>query len=430
MRYFYSFLLYLSLPFIVLRLLWRSRKDKAYRQRLAERFGFYPSSSSFASSSSFKDCIWIHVVSVGESVAATPFIQALQQLYPQSHFIITTMTPTGAARVQKTFAGIAQHVYIPYDFPGAVNRFIKTMQPKIALIFETEIWPNLLAACQKHHIPICLINGRLSAKSARGYQRIAKLAFEMVNRFALITAVGEQDAKRFIALGAPKDRICVTGNIKFDLKLKEQSHKDQLKQQLGGDHRFIWVAASTHPGEEEMMIAAHQALQKRIPHSLLILVPRHVDRAASIAKLCDGSFHTVRHSECREGSNPLSKEVAIYLGDTMGELMLFYAVADVAFVGGSLVTRGGHNMIEPALLSKPILTGPHLFNFVYESELFFEANALIKVANGEELAQQLILLAENRDLADAMGRRARAIVDSNCGALAKQLALVQGIIDA
>lgn len=424
MRYFYSFLLYLSVPFILLRLLWRSFSYKAYRQRIAERFGFY--------NCSFEKCIWIHTVSVGEIIAATPFIQALRKKYPpNTHFLVTTMTPAGAARVEKIFGQRVQHVYIPYDLPDAVKRFLKTMQPKIAIMFETELWPNILAACEKNKIPVCLLNARLSAQSARGYHRIAKLSRAMIKVFSLIAAVGDKDAERFLSLGAQEEHVKVTGNIKFDLTIPPT---DKRLRRVLGQERFIWIAASTHEGEEEIMIAAHQLLREKNPHSLLILVPRHPDRFEHVAKLCSAAFkNTKRHSHINHNNQSTSQtllpDVAIYLGDTMGELMSFYDAADVAFVGGSLMANGGgHNMIEPAALGKPILMGPQVLNFSRESELFSAGNALHFVNDAHTLAENLMLLMQNHHQRTEMGKRARAIVDENRGALAKQLQYIGEIL--
>ena len=418
MRYLYSFLLYLASPYLFLRLWWRSRRLPAYRERMGERIGYYPFK--------LEKCLWVHAVSVGEAIAAIPLIKALKARYPALPMLVTTMTPTGAARVKAGLGESVVHAYIPYDFPGAVDRFLRVMQPKVCIIMETELWPNLIAACDKKHIPVCLVNARLSQKSANGYQRVASLTREMLQKIDVIAAHGEVDANRFIALGARQDHVAVTGNIKFDLELPHDlsTRSEALRDQLGRD-RFIWVAASTHEGEEDIVLAAHKKLREKNPQALLILVPRHPDRFDTVAKLCEQQgLLTARRSQ----HAPCTPDTAVYLSDTMGELLLMYAASDVAFVGGSLIERGGHNMLEPGALGKPILTGPHLFNFAEISELFFSANALTKVTDTESLTTQLIVLMQNKNECTQMGERALRVVDANRGALAKQLEVLEKVL--
>ncbi|HLB41565.1 MAG TPA: lipid IV(A) 3-deoxy-D-manno-octulosonic acid transferase [Gammaproteobacteria bacterium] len=414
MRYFYTILFYFALPAVLLRLLWRSRHIPDYRQRLGERFGFYPFK--------FEKCLWVHAVSVGEVLAAIPLIKALQTRYPHIPLLVTTMTPTGAARVKAAFGDSVAHAYLPYDLPGAISRFLEAMHPQIGLIMETELWPTLLTQCHKKHIPVCLLNARLSEKSARGYRRIALFTRTMLQNLSVIAAHGQADAKRFIALGAPQNKVIVTGNIKFDLQLPDAlSIKSALLRESLGKTRFIWIAASTHEGEEEQMLLAHQQLRQRNKQALLILVPRHPDRFDSVAKLSEQyGFKTIRRSQ----QIPTTSDTAVYLGDTMGELLLMYAAADLAFVGGSLIPRGGHNMLEPGALGKPILTGKHLFNFAEISELFISAQALTIVSDTKALVLQLTQLMENLNARMQMGERARQVVEANRGALVKQLEII------
>lgn len=415
MRYLYTFLLYLALPFIFIRLWWRSRKLATYRQRFSERMGFYP----------FKldQCIWVHAVSVGETLAAIPMIKGLQSRHPELSLLVTTMTPTGSARVKAVFGESVKHVYLPYDLPDAVSRFLKTMRPVIGVIIETELWPNLLAACYKRDIPVCLVNARLSKKSARGYQRIAPLTKEILQYISVIAAHGQADAERFMMLGASKEQVSVTGNIKFDLEVPVDLdvRAADLRKQLGT--RFIWLAASTHDGEESVILAAHEKIREYNPGALLILVPRHPDRFNSVFSLCQKSFKTVRRSE-----QSVVSDAAVYLADTMGELMTAYAVADVVFVGGSLVPRGGHNILEPAALAKPMMIGPHDFNFAEIGDLFFANNALVKIQDVDTLAAQVVSFMQNEVERKAMGQRALQVMNANRGALAKQLALIDGLI--
>lgn len=418
MRYIYSLMFYLVIPFIFMRLLWRSRRQPAYRKRIAERFGFYPARR-------FEKTLWVHSVSVGETIAAIPLVKGLMARYPHLPIVITTMTPTGAARVKSAFGETVTHAYIPYDLPTAMQRFIKHFKPVACVIMETELWPNLLATCAAHNIPTSLVNARLSAKSAAGYQRIAGLTRDMLQRLTLIAAHGEPDAERFVALGAAREKVTITGNIKFDMEvpvgLLEKA--DALRQQLGQE-RFVWIAASTHEGEEEIILDAHQQLRQHSPEALLILVPRHPDRFAAIANFCAQQFTVKRRSL----DEVCTKETGIYLGDTMGELLLMYAAADVAFVGGSLIPRGGHNMLEPGILGKPILTGPHLFNFAEISELFFAANAMQKVINADELASALLMLHAETAQRKKMAEAALQVVLANRGALQKQIDLIAGTL--
>ncbi len=410
MRILYKILFYFALPLIFIRLCWKSRREPAYRQRFGERLGFYPFQ--------LDHCIWIHAVSMGETLAAVPLIKALKTHYPNIPFLVTTMTPTGSERVKIAFGDSVKHVYLPYDFSFGVKRFLKAMRPRIGIIMETELWPTLLAECAHQHIPVCLVNARLSAKSAKGYERIQPLARQMLEDLTLIAAHGEVDAKRLMALGAKEDRTIVTGNIKFDLVLPDNLiEKSKTLRESLGENRFVWIAASTHEGEEEIVLAAHQQLREINPHALLILVPRHANRFDAIAALCQQSFMTARRSK----QEKCTEEIAVYLGDTMGELLSLYGAADVAFVGGSLIPRGGHNMLEPGALQKPIVTGPHLFNFAEISELFFSANAMVKVHDAASLSNQLIVWMKDADERLQMGERALQVVAANRGALAKQL---------
>jgi len=417
MRLIYSILFYLALPFVVLRLLWRSRQLPDYRKRILERFGVYPFE--------LKHCLWVHSVSVGETIAAIPLIRSLMQNYPSIPVLVTTMTPTGSARVKAAFADRVYHVYLPYDLPFAVNRFLKTMNPIVAIIMETELWPNLIAACDKKQIPIGLMNARLSEKSARGYQRIASLTKTMLESLFVIAAHGSADANRFIELGAVKDRVYVTGNIKFDLDLPTDlvSKGLELRHALGKD-RYIWIAASTHEGEEEIILKAHQKLRDVNQDALLILVPRHPDRFELIGTLSEKYFQTERRSRV----TVIKKDTAVYLGDTMGEMLLMYAASDVALVCGSLIERGGHNILEPAALAKAILSGPHTFNFAEISALFASEKALVTVNDVETLAEQLIRLYQHPSEREILGQRAYQVLAANRGALEKQITLLREVI--
>lgn len=417
MRFLYSILFYLALPFIFLRLLWRSRNAPLYRKRWLERLGFCPHQAS--------QCIWVHAVSLGESIAAVPFIKALKKRYPDLPLLVTNMTPTGSARIQAVFGNSVLQSYIPYDVPDAVERFLKRTNPGVAIIMETELWPNLIAECKKRDIPIMIANARLSEKSANGYRRVASLTRDMLSQVDVIAAQAVADAERFIALGAKRETVKITGNLKFDLELAADlpAKSTALRNQLGND-RLIWIAASTHPGEDEIIFAAHKFILEKIPNALLILVPRHPERFDAMTELAkQQGFETARRSL----NQPVSEKTQVYVSDTMGEMMLMYSVCDVAFVGGSFVPVGGHNMLEPAVLSKPVLTGPHLFNFSEISEMLFKANGMIKVENANQLAEEVVKFLSDKDYREKIGKNAESVVAQNRGSLDKQVQLALGL---
>lgn len=416
-RYLYSLLFYLALPYIFLKLLWRSRKTPEYRKGLLERLGFCPHM--------FNRCIWVHAVSVGESIAAIPLIKELKSKYPDIPLLVTNMTPTGAARIRAAMGNLVEQAYIPYDLPDAVERFLDRVNPLIAIIMETELWPNLLYACKKREVAVMLANARLSEKSAKKYHRVTSLTREMLTALTIIAAQSTADAERFINLGANKDKVKVVGNIKFDMEIPPNlsAKSATLRSQLGDD-RLIWIAASTHEGEDEIVLAAHRLVIEKIKNALLILVPRHPQRFDDVFKMCEQqAFNTVRRSK-NESCHSVTQ---IYLGDTMGELMLMYSVSDVAFVGGSLVPIGGHNMLEPAVLGKAIITGPNLFNFAEISDMLFKSEAMIEIQNANQLAEKVSEFFINKDYRDKFGNNAKKVVEANRGSLEKQMQLVAGL---
>jgi len=402
---------------VLLRLWWRSYSAPAYKERWWERLGFYPFR--------FDKSLWVHTVSVGETIAALPLLKALRARYPHLPLLVTTMTPTGAARVKSTLKDEVTHAYLPYDLPDAVARFLNRAKPVIGIVMETELWPNLFVACHKRGIPLLLLNARLSEKSAQGYQRVDALTKTILQSLYAIGAQTQADASRFIALGMPPERISITGNIKFDIELPANllQQAEALRQHLGKE-RFIWIAASTHQGEEEIILAAHQALREQCPQALLILVPRHPERFKAVEQQVKQCGLTV---VTRSESRPCTAETAVYLGDTMGELLLLYGAAEVAFVGGSFMPIGGHNVLEPAALGKAIITGESCFNFVEACGLLSAAQALYKVPDASVLAKQLFYLFTHEDQRIKMGANAKAVVAKNRGALEKQLGIIQGL---
>ncbi len=414
MRYLYNILFYLALPFVFLRLLWRSRRAPLYRKRWLERLGFCPFR--------LNQSILIHAVSLGETIAAIPLIKALKAKYPHSPILVTNMTPTGSARVQAAFGESIYNAYLPYDLPSALERFFLRVKPRMVVVMETELWPNFFATCRKYRIPLVVTNARLSEKSAKRYRRISSLTRKMFKAITLLAVQGQSDAERFIALGMQEDRIRVTGSLKFDLELPHDLPQKSalLRQQLGQD-RLIWIAASTHPGEDEIILAAHRQVSEKIPHALLILVPRHLERFDAMAALAMGQgFKVARRSK----GDTCNADTTVYLGDTMGEMMLMFSVCDVAFVAGSFVAAGGHNVIEPAALHKPVITGPSLFNFLEISDYLLKAGGMVKVENADQLASTLIDFFENADKRKQMGENAGSVVEKNRGALQKQVRLI------
>jgi 3-deoxy-D-manno-octulosonic-acid transferase len=414
-RTLYSILFHLGLPLIALRLWLRSRKASAYGQRVRERFamGLPPMQ---------RGGIWVHAVSVGESIAAAPMIKALLARYPQLPVTITCMTPTGSERIQSMFAHEprVQHCYLPYDFPWAAGRFLDHIQPKIGVIMETELWPNHIHQCAKQGIPTVLANARLSERSARGYGRFARLTRPMLAEMSLIAVQTETEAQRFRDLGARPECVTVTGSIKFDLTIDPQLllRAGQQRGQWQTTQRPVWIAASTHAGEDEVVLSAHRTLLQSHANALLILVPRHPERFNSVFELSQQQgFASVRRSV----AEPVTHETSVLVGDTMGELLFLYALADIAFVGGSLVPNGGHNLLEPAALDKPVLSGPHLFNFLEIAAMLRAAGALEEVSDAVGLASTVQRLIEQPAAAKAMADAGLAVMKANQGALEKLL---------
>lgn len=363
-----------------MKLWWRGRKNPAYRQAWQQRLGYV------APFKTNQPCICLHAVSVGEAMAAQPLIESLLANYPQHVLWISSTTPTGYATVKRLFAERVQQTYLPYDTPDAVQRFLRRLQPSLMLIMETELWPNLYAACTKHSVPLVLVNARLSARSARGYARIRLLASETLARVNLIAAREAQDAERFQALGAPIARIKVLGNIKFDAPLPTQAKEQAACLCQAWGSRLVWVAASTHRGEDELILQVHQRLLGQFPDLLLILVPRHPERFEEVAALC---AQTQLAYQRRSQESVLSQNTQILLGDSMGELLLWYACADVAFIGGSLVEVGGHNPLEALAFAVPVVTGPYVYNFQDIYPALVQVGTAVLVDSPEVLAHHL-----------------------------------------
>ena len=419
MRRLYTFLWILALPLALLRLLWRSRRAPAYRRRWAERLGrFRPPARTGG--------VWVHAVSVGETQAAQPLVKRLLGEPRAQPVTVTTTTPTGSARVGELLGDQVFHVYFPFDLPWAVDGFLDRVRPRLLIMVETEIWPNLLARCAQRGIPTLLANGRLSARSARGYARLDGFARETFGSLGAVAAQTTADAERFVALGAPAAKVRVTGSMKFDVAIrgsvKEQA--DVLRRDWGAD-RPVWVAASTHEGEEEAVLEAHRRVLAEAPAALLVLVPRHPERFERAAQLVRrASLTMVRRTERAS----VTASTAVFLGDTMGELPIFLGASDVAFVGGSLVDIGGHNVLEPAAFGVPVVFGPHMHNFVAISDLLLAADAARQVHDAEHLAEVVLCWLGDASERTRVGENGRRVVEANRGALERTWQMVAALL--
>jgi 3-deoxy-D-manno-octulosonic-acid transferase len=418
MRYLYSALFYALLPFVVLRMLLRSRRAPDYRRRLAERFGLFT-----APADTVRSAIWVHAVSVGETLAAAPVIESLLQAYPDHRLVVTTTTPTGSERVQALFGDRVIHVYAPWDLPGAVRRFLHRTRPCLLLIMETELWPNMLHYSRARGCRIVLANARLSERSARGYARFGGLTRTMLEQLDIVACQSAIDGQRFTSLGLPAAALQVTGSIKFDLELDETMRMQAagLRQDYAADKRPILVAASTHAGEEEQILAAFATVKRSVADCLLIIVPRHPERFDAVHSLCvSGGWQVLR----RSGGDTPGLSDDIVLGDTMGELLLLLSVATLAVMGGSLVEHGGHNVLEAAAWGVPVVTGPHMFNFAAASDLLVSAAAMIMLEDAQQLGACLVELLGDPERRLQMGAAAQQVMADNRGAKEKLLELV------
>ena len=414
LQFIYSQLIRLILPFILLRLWWNGRHASDLRRNWHQRLGLAHAMSGTV--------VCVHAVSVGETIAAAPMIRRLLARNPGITILMTAMTDTGLAQARKMFGDQLHYAYAPYDTPGAIRRFLDRTNPRILVIMETEIWPNMIRQCRARRVPVFLINARLSERSARGYERIRSLATPIMRSISWVAAQAEKDAERFRRLGVAPGKVAVTGSVKFDVDIPDdvRTASSALRQSLIG--RPVWIAGSTHDGEDEQLLAAHRKVLQTHPEALLILVPRHPDRFASVAeKSMREGLSLARRSL---GEDPASAQV--YLGDTMGELMMLYGVSDLAFVGGSLIERGGHNPLEPAGWGIPVFSGPFIFNFETIYQRLLDDKGVKLVADSDDLAAHVSSLFSDEQQRKAIGRRALDVVNKNRGALDK---VVDGIIE-
>lgn len=419
MRFFYNLLTYLLLVPYAGYWFFRGLGNRSYLDRFGQRVGL--------GMPKIDRCIWIHAVSVGEVQASIPLIRVLRERFPKRRLLVTTVTPTGAARVKAMFGDSVSHCYIPFECPVSVNSFFRATNPDVALIMETEIWPNLYRGCGVRNVPLILVSARISPRSIPGYRRLLPLIRETLSHGIIIAAQSQSDAERFLSLGASSARTWVTGNIKFDVELPAaiRERGAALRAESIGD-RPVWIAASTHEGEELLVLDAHRSLLERFPDLLLILVPRHPERFAEVRELIEKSgLGLVSRTE----GSACTAATAVFLGDTMGEVPLFYAASDIAFVGGSLVPVGGHNLLEPAAQGLPVVTGPHLFNAQDIADMFVDLQACCMVHNQQELIEAISNLLANPVIAAELGSNALALLEQNRGALARLLVLLEPILD-
>jgi 3-deoxy-D-manno-octulosonic-acid transferase len=453
-RLIYGMLLAVARPWVRLRLKLRARAEPAYGARVAERFGAVPESVPVAP-------IWFHTVSAGETIAAAPLIARLASRDPGTPILVTTMTPTGSAQVERLLGGTVAHCYAPYDFPDVVHGFFERVRPRLLVLMETELWPNMLRAAAVRNVPALLINARLSERSARGYRWIAPLTREMLTSLARIACQYPDHARRFRALGAQDEQLLITGSVKFDITLPDDhaARVTTLHAVLGLAGRPVWIAASTHDGEEGAVLSAHRAIRDQHPGALLILVPRHPSRATQVAGLVAEAGLSCAHLSALPSSRaeeqateanarvtartqPVAPQdvhrpahgdrperldgVDVLLGDTMGELLYLYGLSAVAFIGGTLVSVGGHNPIEAAVCGQPLVMGPHTHNFEDVVASFTAGDCLTRVTGGAELGRAVAGWLADPAARAAAGERAMQVVRANQGATERLLDLLGG----
>ena len=419
MRYLYTLAMYLVTPLIVLRLLTRGMRYGNYHRRWPERFGVFRAPD-------LRGSLWVHAVSVGEVNAAEPLIKALRADYPNAPLVVTTVTPTGSARVHQLFGDSVFHVYLPYDLPFSVHRFLQQVRPRLALIVETEIWPNLYFGCRRRGIPLMIVNARLSERSLRGYAPLRALLRSALGCVRQIAAQSRTDAARYRLLGADPALITVSGNMKFDMPVPDGAvDKGAALREQWGRLRPVWIAASTHEGEELSVLEAHLEVLRRFPDALLLIAPRHPERF----RVVENSVHSLGFTlATRSADEAPGGAHQVFVIDTMGELMPFYAAADLAFVGGSLVPIGGHNVLEPAALSRPVLVGPHTFNFEEITLTLIREGAAKRVSRGEQLGVDVLGLLRDTERREHMGRVARVVFDSERGAVRRVMTLIDRLL--
>lgn len=412
-RWLYTLVFYLSVPVLIARMYQRARRNPDYGRRLGERFGHYHDKPR-------ERTLWVHTVSVGEFIAARPLIDRLLDAHPDTPVVITTMTPTGSERVRAQYAGEISsgrviHVYLPYDLPDAINRFLSRFKPAILVVMETELWPNLIHFTWRRRIPILIANARMSEKSANGYKRFPTLSRPMLREISLIAAQSEADGEHFMELGLPPASLQITGTLKFDMVVKDATlNAARALREHWGVNRKVFIAASTHEGEDEQVLEAYRLIHCEFPEALLVLVPRHPERFEPVAALLESQGWQAARYSLHE---PVTAETEVVLGDVMGEMLPMLGAADVAFVGGSLEPVGGHNMLEPLAMGTPAITGPHVFNFKMVADLLTEWGVLTTVTTPLGLGQAVLALFKDEAERQRLATEGRGVVERNRGAL-------------
>jgi len=414
-RLLYSLFFYLLSPLLIVHLIWRGLRAPAYLARWRERFALINLSFKIRP-------IWIHAVSVGEVHAARTLIRQLRQQYPSVPILVTTTTPTGSAQVTQLFADTVEHVYAPYDLPLVVQRFLSRVNPQLAIIMETEIWPNIFHYCATRKIPLILANARLSQRSTNSYARFKSLIGPTLASVRTLAAQSDNDAQRFISLGALPENTQVTGSVKFEVDLPASLHeKSEVLRRDWGISKNIFIAASTHTGEDEIILEAYGMIRARMDNVLLVIVPRHPERFDRVAHLCEKQgYNVVRRSD----DKPCKSNTDVFVGDSMGELPLFYAASDVAFIGGSLIPHGGQNPLEASALGLPVFFGPHFFNFSEIRQLLLDHNAARQIVDADQLAHEVLECFKDVEHRQKMGEAGRTVVEANRGALSALMNLI------
>lgn len=427
-RWTYTLLLRLLLPFALLKLVWRAFRQPEYLRHVPERFGFYHIPRST------EPLIWMHAVSVGETRATAPLVALLRERYPQHRILMTHTTPTGREAGEQLFGDAVLRCYLPYDLPGAMARFLEYFQPRAGLLMETELWFNLIAACERREIPLMLVNARLSERSARGYARLGRLAGDGLQGLTAIAAQTEADAERLRGLGARN--VTVTGNLKFDVTPPQEAQdKGTALRLLFGPERPVFLAASTRDGEESLVLDAIAAAH--VAQLLTVIVPRHPQRFNEVAALLEKrGISYIRRSALMESAHPLpaspargegviGRDIQVMLGDSMGEMFAYYAACDVAFIGGSLLPLGGQNLIEACAMGKPVLIGPHTWNFEAVAQCALAAGAALRVEDPAALGGKVRELFADNELRERMSRQALAFSGSHSGASERVMAVIE-----
>jgi 3-deoxy-D-manno-octulosonic-acid transferase len=413
-RFIYTLVVLALLPWAVLHLLWRARGQPEYLRHWGERFGYFDAVPPAPT-------IWLHAVSVGETRAAQPLVAALRERYPGYRILFTHMTPTGRATSEALFGDSVDRIYLPYDTPWAMRRFLRHYRPRFGLIMETELWPNLIAACRREGVPLSLVNARLSQRSARRYAKFPALTREALRGLVAIGAQSADDAARLEALGAPN--ISLTGNIKFDIEAPDEQLLLGRQLRLRYGNRPVWLAASTREGEEALILGAWKRVGAG-DTALLVIVPRHPQRFDEVARLATERGFVVQR---RSDDAPVAPSTQVLIGDSMGEMFAYYASADVAFIGGSLLDFGSQNLIEAAACGTPVLIGPSTRNFAEVAREALSCGGALSIDDAGDLVNQIKALLANADRRQEMSEAGRAFAARHRGATARTLELISPV---